>query len=104
MAQSWWFIVFFVIVLALIPIGLKWFQRRVGAGTVGAAVPMKIISAIGIGVNQRVVTLEIGPPHARTWLTLGVTAQTITCLHSAAQSESVAGHGAETPSTDLTVP
>jgi flagellar protein FliO/FliZ len=33
--------------------------------------------------QQRVVTVEVGPESARTWLVLGVTTQTITNLHSA---------------------
>jgi flagellar protein FliO/FliZ len=28
-----------------------------------------------------VVTVEVGPEGARTWLVLGVTAQSINCLH-----------------------
>ncbi|NCS62431.1 MAG: flagellar biosynthetic protein FliO, partial [Rhodoferax sp.] len=32
----------------------------------------------------RVVTVEVGPDDARVWLTLGVTAQNITCLHTVA--------------------
>jgi flagellar protein FliO/FliZ len=36
-----------------------------------------------------VVTVEVGPEGARTWLVLGVTGQSITCLHTlpAASSE-----------------
>jgi len=29
-----------------------------------------------------VVTVEIGPEGSRTWLVLGVTSQSITCLHT----------------------
>lgn len=74
----------FVILLALLPVGLKWVQRRAAGGGSGVASASKIISAIAVGPHQRVVTVEVGPDGARTWLTLGVTAQTITCLHSAA--------------------
>ena len=42
----------------------------------------KIISAVAVGQHQRVVTVEVGPEGARVWLTLGVTAHTITCLHT----------------------
>ncbi len=74
----------FVVLLALVPVGLKWVQRRSAGGAVGMASASRIISAIAVGPHQRVVTVEVGPPGARTWLTLGVTVQTITCLHSAA--------------------
>lgn len=74
----------FVVLLALIPVALKWVQRRTIAGGASVTSASKIISAIAVGSHQRVVTVEVGPEGARTWLTLGVTAQAITCLHSAA--------------------
>ena len=74
----------FVVLLALVPVGLKWVQRRATGGVSGVASAARVISAVAVGPHQRVVTVEVGPEGARTWLTLGVTAQTITCLHSAA--------------------
>jgi flagellar protein FliO/FliZ len=72
----------FVVLLALVPVGLKWFQRRSAGGTLGLAAATRIVSAIAVGPHQRVVTVEVGPLGARTWLTLGVTSQSITCLHT----------------------
>lgn len=72
----------FVVLLALVPVALKWVQQRSVRGASGSALAPKVISAIAVGPTQRVVTIEVGPAGARTWLTLGVTAQTITCLHS----------------------
>ena len=43
-----------------------------------------VVSAVAVGPHQRVVTVEVGPEDARTWLVLGVTAQNITCLAYAA--------------------
>lgn len=74
----------FVVLLALVPIALKWVQRRSAGGGSGIASASRIISAVAVGPHQRVVTVEVGPEGSRTWLTLGVTAQAITCLHSAA--------------------
>jgi flagellar protein FliO/FliZ len=74
----------FVVLLALVPVGLKWVQRRSAGGASGLASASRIISAIAVGPHQRVVTVEVGPEGSRTWLTLGVTAQAITCLHNAA--------------------
>jgi flagellar protein FliO/FliZ len=86
----------FVVLLALVPVGLKWVQRRtVGAGS-GAAAASRVVSAIAVGPHQRVVTVEVGPEGSRTWLTLGVTAQTITCLHSAALDSKMDGHPQQT--------
>lgn len=85
---------FFVVLLALVPLGLKWVQRRtaIAGGLVSAS---KIISAVAVGQHQRVVTVEVGPEGARVWLTLGVTAQTITCLHTV---------GVETPLQTMPMP
>jgi flagellar protein FliO/FliZ len=74
----------FVVLLALVPIALKWVQRRSVGGGAGLASASRIISALAVGPHQRVVTVEVGPEGSRTWLTLGVTAQAITCLHSVA--------------------
>lgn len=74
----------FVVLLALVPIGLKWVQRRSAGGGAGSTSASRVISAVAVGPHQRVVTVEVGPDGSRTWLTLGVTAQAITCLHSAA--------------------
>jgi flagellar protein FliO/FliZ len=84
MWQAWVSVVFFVVLLALVPVALKWVQRRAGGGLMGSMVATKIVSAVGVGPHQRVVTVEVGPEGARVWLTLGVTAQNITCLHTAA--------------------
>ena len=43
---------------------------------------VRLISQLAIGPQQRVVVLETGPLHQRTHLVLGVTAQSIQCLHS----------------------
>jgi flagellar protein FliO/FliZ len=55
-----------------------------------------------VGPHQRVVTVEVGPEGARTWLVLGVTGQTISCLHSmnAGASQPLP---ARLPATDGTV-
>jgi flagellar protein FliO/FliZ len=83
MTQAIFSVVAFLVLLALVPFGIRWIQRRApgGASATGAS---RIVSAIAVGPHQRVVTVEVGPEGARTWLVLGVTAQSITCLHSAA--------------------
>lgn len=83
MTQTLVSVVFFVVLLALVPSALKWVQRRSVGGASGLTSASRIISAIAVGPHQRVVTVEVGPEGERVWLTLGVTAQTITCLHTA---------------------
>ena len=84
MTQTLVLVGLFVLLLALVPTGLKWLQQRSASGALGIASTSRIISAIAVSPHQRVVTVEVGPECARTWLVLGVTAQTITCLHSVA--------------------
>ena len=83
MTQGWLSIALLVVLLAMLPMGLKWLQRRISGTALTLSATTKIVSAIAVGPHQRVVTVETGPQDARVWLTLGVTAQQITCLHTA---------------------
>lgn len=72
----------FVLLLAMVPMGIKWLQARaVGVGA-ASATGNKVLSAVAVGPQQRVVTVEVGPAHARVCLVLGVTAQSVACLHT----------------------
>lgn len=84
MTQTLLSVGFFVLLLALVPLALKWVQRRTATGAAALGGASRVVSAVAVGPHQRVVTVEVGPESARVWLTLGVTAQAITCLHSAA--------------------
>ncbi len=66
----------------MVPFALKWVQRRTANGALGSSSASRIVSALAVGPHQRVITVEVGPEGERTWLTLGVTAQAITCLHT----------------------
>lgn len=83
MTQGWLSIAILVVLLAMLPLGLKWVQRRMGGSSMASTATTKIVSAVAVGPHQRVVTVETGPHDARVWLTLGVTAQHISCLHTA---------------------
>lgn len=73
----------FLLVLACLPMGLKWFKQRAAGDSMGGNDQARVISAVAVGPHQRVVTVEVGQDGARVRLTLGVTAQSIQCLHSA---------------------
>jgi flagellar protein FliO/FliZ len=73
-----------VVLLAMVPAAVKWIQARAGSGQAGAQMATRLVSAVAVGPHQRVVTVEVGPPDARTMLVLGVTAQAVSCLHSIA--------------------
>lgn len=84
MTQTLLTVVAFVVLLALVPFALRWVQQRRNGGVGGVSSASRIVSALAVGPHQRVVTVEVGPEGARTWLTLGVTAQSVTCLHTVA--------------------
>lgn len=58
---------------------------------------VKLIGQLAIGPQQRVVVLETGPMHERTHLVLGVTAQSIQCLHSTPVRMAVEPEAAQMP-------
>ena len=90
MTQTLLSVAVFVVLLAMLPWGVKWLQQRVGPVRLAQSSSSRVVSAVAVGPHQRVVTVEVGPEGARVWLVLGVTAQTVTCLHS-----SRAGHDPE---------
>lgn len=83
MTQTLLTVAAFVLLLSMVPMALKWLQNR-GVATGGAASGSanRVVSAVAVGPHQRVVTVEVGPAHARTCLVLGVTPQSISCLHT----------------------
>ena len=83
MTQSLVTVVLFIAALLAVPFALKKLQQRRGGFAYAAGGPVsRLLSAVAVGPQQRVVTVEVGPEHARTWLVLGVTGQSITCLHT----------------------
>lgn len=83
MTQSLISVGVFLAFLASLPWVIQWLKRRSGVGIKDVGGQSRIVSAVAVGPHQRVVTVEVGPENARVMLVLGVTAQTITCLHSA---------------------
>ena len=82
MTQTIVSVVLFLIILVMLPLAVRWFQQRMPrSASLGAS--SRIVSALAVGPQQRVMTVEVGPEDARVWLVLGVTAHNITCLHTA---------------------
>lgn len=81
MNQSLFPVLLFVVLLAMVPLGLKWVRRHKLGGS-GSTHEAKVLSAVAVGPQQRVVSVEVGPADARVLLTLGVTSQSIHVLHS----------------------
>ncbi|WP_100409097.1 flagellar biosynthetic protein FliO [Acidovorax sp. 69] len=81
MTQTLVVVVLFVGAMAALPWLVRRLQQRHAASGVTAGTALRVVSAVAVGPQQRVVTVEVGPEHARAWLVLGVTAQQVSCLH-----------------------
>ncbi len=74
-------ILWFVAIVAMIPAAL-WLLKRTPMGGAGGQGVMRNIAVLPLSPSQRIVTVEVGQGEARQWLVLGVTAQSITTLHT----------------------
>lgn len=81
MTQTLIVVVLFVGAMAMLPWLVRRVQQRRAEGSAASGNTARVLSAVAVGPQQRVVTVEVGPEHARTYLVLGVTAQHISCLH-----------------------
>ncbi|MBH2044137.1 MAG: flagellar biosynthetic protein FliO [Comamonadaceae bacterium] len=81
MTQTLAIVVLFVAAMAALPWLVRRVQLRQAAGGAPGGTSSRVLSAVAVGPQQRVVTVEVGPQGARTCLVLGVTSQAITCLH-----------------------
>ena len=84
MTQSLLTIVLFVCLIAAAPLAIRRLQqkRALPLGPSGPA--CRLVSALAVGPQQRIMTVEVGPEGARCWLVVGVTAHSISMLHSVA--------------------
>jgi flagellar protein FliO/FliZ len=83
MTQSLVLVGLFLCILVCIPSAAKWIKARRQGDSALPGEETRFVSAVAVGPQQRVVTVETGPVDDRVRLTLGVTSQSITCLHVA---------------------
>ena len=74
-------LVWFIAIIALIPFAL-WLLKRTPMGGGAGNGMLRSVAALPLSTSQRIVTVEVGQGDARRWLVLGVTAQSITTLHT----------------------
>ena len=74
-------LLWFVAIVAMIPLAL-WLLKRTPMGGASGHGVMRSVAALPLSASQRIVTVEVGQGEARRWLVLGVTAQSITTLHT----------------------
>jgi flagellar protein FliO/FliZ len=75
-------VLWFVAVLAMIPLAL-WLLKRTPLGA-GSGVPgsPRTVAVLPLSPQQKLVTVEVGQGEERLWLVLGVSAQGIQNLHT----------------------
>ncbi|MFN7856026.1 MAG: FliO/MopB family protein [Acidovorax sp.] len=101
MTQTLLVVVLFVGAMALLPWAVRRLQQRHAIGGLAAGAAAKVVSAVAVGPHQKVVTVEVGPEHARTCLVIGVTPQHITCLHVLPMQAGIAAPAASVASTSF---
>ena len=78
----------------LIPLAL-WLLKRTPLGGGAGSGPLRSVAVLPLSASQRVAIVEVGSGAARRWLVLGVSAQSITTLHTMEpQADADAGRGA----------
>lgn len=77
-SPSWLPVVWFLLVLALIPLVL-WLLKRSPAKTL-LAQSNRVVGSTYLGPGQRLLTVEVGTGEGRRWLLLGVTPHQINLL------------------------
>ncbi len=81
MSQGMSAIVWFLAIIAIIPVAL-WLLKRTPIGGGGSVHGLRVVATLSLAAHQRVVTVEVGQGDDRRWLVLGVTPQNITALHT----------------------
>ena len=90
-------ILWFIAVIVMIPAAL-WLLKRTPMGGAGGQGLMRSVAMLPLSPSQRIVTVEVGQGADRQWLVLGVTAQTITTLHTMApQADAAPSAGQPVP-------
>ncbi|HLL12314.1 MAG TPA: flagellar biosynthetic protein FliO [Rubrivivax sp.] len=84
MQGSWGSLMWFIAVIAMIPVAL-WLLKRTPLGG-ASALPgaPRAVAVLPLSPQQKVITVEVGQGDDRQWLVLGVSPQGIRTLHTMA--------------------
>lgn len=78
-------LLWFIAIVVMIPVAL-WLLKRTPAGArfsgTASAGAMRCVALLPLSSTQKLVTVEVGHGESRRWLVLGVTASSITTLHT----------------------
>lgn len=109
MTQSLLLVGVFVVLLACLPMAIDQLKKRYGLRQLGPDQASRVVSVLAVGPQQKVLTVEVGPPDAKVWLVLGVTAQSVSHLHTLTPSSTGVAKATEmaavqAASTDVNAP
>ena len=89
-------LLWFVAVIAMIPLTLWLLKRTPLGGAGGRAGTPRTVAVLPLSAQQKIVTVEVGQGDERLWLVLGVSAQGVRTLHTmAAQGPAPEGTGTD---------
>ena len=80
----WTSALWFIAILALIPLALWLLKRSPMGGAASAGAGLRSVASLALSASQRIVTVEVGHGQDRRWLVLGVTPNNINTLYSVA--------------------
>jgi flagellar protein FliO/FliZ len=82
MGMNWSALLWFVAIVASIPLLLWLFKRSHLIGAQGSAGAARTLAVTPLSPSQKLVTVEMGHGEQRVWLLLGVTPHQISTLHT----------------------
>ncbi len=89
-------LLWFIAIIAMIPVAL-WLLKRTPMGAAGGQGVLRSVAVLPLSTSQRIAVIEVGQGDERRWLVLGVTAGSITTLHTMAPQGDVPPAAAVVP-------
>ena len=93
MTNSWLPLLWFGVIVVLIPLLLRLLKRTPLGGGAGAGL-LRSVAVLPLSSAQRVAIVEVGQGATRQWLVLGISAQGISTLHTMAAQDALPAPGA----------
>lgn len=89
-------LLWFLAVIAMIPLTLWLLKRTPMGGAGGRPGAPRTVAVLPLSAQQKIVTVEVGQGEERLWLVLGVSAQGVRTLHTMPAQGQVT-EGSDTP-------
>jgi flagellar protein FliO/FliZ len=87
-------LLWFLAIVAMIPLTLWLLKRTPMGGAGGRPGAPRTVAVLPLSAQQKIVTVEVGQGEERLWLVLGVSAQGVRTLHTMSAQIAADGPGA----------